>query len=455
MRRRRAGLRKRLIVLFAVGGLVLSASVAVISYELSRKYLLRQRRTSLEQQAFVNARLVRNRIRAGEPDIVALLASLSPRSSSHYLLDGEQWTAVSPGADTAAVPGTLRAAVNQNHAGHQLVRVDGAPMLAVGVPIAEVGQSYFAVYTLNHLDNTLEVLGNSLVAAAAITTLLGAAAGWWASKRVLKPLADVSDAAALVASGRLDARLEAGNDQDLARVATSFNQMTVALQARIQRDARFASAVSHELRLPLSTLVASIEVVGARRQELSEPARQAVDLLAAEVAHLRRVVEDLLEISRLEAGVADVALEEVHLAEFVRHALRSTNPAGVPVEFEGDVDGAVVRADKRRLERVLSNLVANAERHAGGVTRVAVERENGRARICVEDAGPGVPPEEQEQIFERFVRGRAAGRRGADGGSGLGLSLVSEHVRVHDGRVWVEDRAGGGARFVVELPVLP
>ncbi len=455
MKRRRLGLRKRLMLLFAISGLVLTASVAVISYELSRTYLLRQRRSSLEQQAFVNARLVRNRIRAGEQDIPALLGSLSPRATSaHHLLAGGQWIGSSPGSEPLEIPGSLVAAVTAGHAGHQLVQLEGRPALAVGVPIAEFDESYFAVYPLAQLDRTLIVLRNSLMAAAAITTLVGATAGWWASRRILSPLADVSGAAETVARGRLDVRLEAGNDPDLATVATSFNQMTQALHTRIQRDARFASAVSHELRSPLSTLVASVEVVGARRDELSEPAQEAIDLLSAEVAHLCRLVEDLLEISRLEAGVADIRLEEVQLAEFVQQAVRATSSTSVTIDLDEAVNGTQVRADKRRLERVLGNLISNAERHAGGVARVKVERHNGVARICVEDAGPGVPAEEREQIFERFVRGRASGRRGADGGSGLGLSLVSEHVRVHGGRVWVEDRSGGGARFVVEIPVV-
>jgi signal transduction histidine kinase len=212
--------------------------------------------------------------------------------------------------------------------------------------------------------------------------------------------------------------------------------------------------VSHELRSPLSTLVAAVEVVGARQHELSAPAQAAFELLAAEVGRLVRLVEDLLEISRLDAGVADVAMEEVRLDELVRHAVNTTASAPVPVDVDDDLRPTVVRADKRRLERVLNNLIVNAEHYAGGVTRVAVERDNGCARICVEDTGPGVPQDEREQIFERFVRGRAARVQRPDGGAGLGLSLVAEHVRVHKGRVWVEERAGGGARFVVELPVV-
>jgi signal transduction histidine kinase len=144
-------------------------------------------------------------------------------------------------------------------------------------------------------------------------------------------------------------------------------------------------------------------------------------------------------------------MEDVHLDEFVLAAVRATASSSVAVDLDDEARRTVVRADKRRLERVVGNLIANAERHAGGVARVVVERSDGLARICVDDRGAGVPADERESIFEPFVRGRAARR--ADGGAGLGLSLVAEHVRAHQGRVWVEDRAGGGSRFVVELPV--
>jgi signal transduction histidine kinase len=119
------------------------------------------------------------------------------------------------------------------------------------------------------------------------------------------------------------------------------------------------------------------------------------------------------------------------------------------------VAGLQVSVDKRRIERVVANLVENASVYAGGVTRLAVEATGDTVRLIVEDAGPGVPAEGRERIFERFFRGSAAGRRGAGDGTGLGLALVAEHVHLHGGRVWVEDRSGGGSRFVVELPIRP
>ncbi|MGH9002223.1 MAG: sensor histidine kinase, partial [Acidimicrobiia bacterium] len=213
--------------------------------------------------------------------------------------------------------------------------------------------------------------------------------------------------------------------------------------------------VSHELRSPLTTLATTVGILASRRDELPERAQAALDLLSADVERFQRLVEDLLEISRYDAGVADLHMEDVRLTELVTRAVASVG--GPPVELgPGAVgDGLALQADKRRMERVIANLVENAANYGEGATRVRVDRGRTVARIGVEDEGPGVPPEERDAIFRRFFRGSAAGRRRRGGqGSGLGLALVSEHVRLHGGRVWVEEGDGGtGARFVVELPV--
>jgi signal transduction histidine kinase len=186
------------------------------------------------------------------------------------------------------------------------------------------------------------------------------------------------------------------------------------------------------------------------------------------------MVDDLLEISRFDAGSAELSLDEVDPGELVRRAVAAAAPVGVdgvrgsvsiPVEVGPGVDGLRLAVDKRRFERVMANLVENATFYAGGVTRVAVERQPGRVagvlppadaiRVSVEDHGPGVPEAERPHLFERFYRGVRAGHRASGQGTGLGLSLVAEHVRLHGGRVWSEGIPGGGTRFVVELPLLP
>jgi two-component system sensor histidine kinase MtrB len=453
--RRRISLRTRVTLAFAVGALLLSATLAALTYELSRSYLVRQRETSGLRQTYANARLVKASLAAPDTDVARLLASVQlPARSTPVLRRGDRWFTVSSAVSQESLPVEIRDTVASGSAARQLVRLHDAPQLVVGIPLPAVDGAYFEVFQLVELDRTLRILLNSSIAAALVTTLGGATMGRWASRRVLSPVAAVSEAAAAVASGRFDVRLEESGDPELSRMASSFNQMTEALLARIRRDARFASDVSHELRSPLTTLAAALEVVAARREEMPERARTGLDLLEAEIGRFERLVENLLEMSRLDAGVEELVAEHVRLGQFVVEAVRSGPEPAPPVEVEPGAADTVVLADKRRLERVVANLADNARRHGGGVVRLVVERDGEWAGFAVEDAGAGVDPEDRDKIFDRFFRGRAAGMRGAGEGSGLGLSLVREHVALHGGRVWVEDRDGGGARFVVRLPLV-
>ncbi len=454
-RRRQISLRTRVTVAFAVGALLLSAGLASLTYGLARSYLIRQRETSGLRQTYANARLVRTALVSDDPDIPQLLASVQlPARSSPVLRQGQTWFGASVAVGSEALPEALRRTVDGGTAARQRIRLGGMPQLVVGIPLPAVDGAYYEVFQLVELDRTLRILLNSSIAAALITTVAGATIGWWASRRVLSPVAAVSTAAAAVASGRFDVRLEESGDPELSRMAASFNQMTEALLARIQRDARFASDVSHELRSPLTTLAAALEVVNSRRDEMPARARTGLDLLGAEIGRFERLVENLLEMSRIDAGVEDLVVEDVQLGQFVLEAARTRRDPALAVDLEPGAAETVVRADKRRLERVLANLADNADRHGGGVSRLVVERDGAWAGFAVEDAGPGIPPDERDKVFERFFRGRAAGMRGAGEGSGLGLSLVREHVGLHGGKVWIEDREGGGARFVVRLPVV-
>ncbi|MEW6153202.1 MAG: HAMP domain-containing sensor histidine kinase [Actinomycetota bacterium] len=454
-RRGRPGLRTRVTVAFALGALLLSAGLAVLTYQLARSYLLRQRETSVMRQTYANARLVNSVLRSPDPDIPRLLVSLQRPSGSFPVVSHRQeWFGSSVAVGRDSLPAALRETVSSGEAARQRFVLGGTTQLVVGVPLPAVEAAYYEVFPFAELERTLRVLGNSLAAAAAATTVAGATMGRWASRRALSPMADVSAAAAAVAGGRFDVRLDESGDPDLSSMAVSFNRMTDALQARIERDARFASDVSHELRSPLTTLAAALQVVSSRREEMPERARRGLDLLNAEVGRFERLVEDLLEMARIDSGVGELATDEVVLGEFVLRAVRQGRNGLVPVEIDAEAAGTVVKADKRRLERVVANLVENAVRHGGGVTRVSIERDGPWARFAVEDAGPGVPPEDRERVFERFARGDAAGNRGDGDGTGLGLALVREHVRLHGGRSRAEDRPGGGARFVIELPVV-
>ena len=450
-RRRRLGLRARVTATFALGALLLSLTLAVLTYSLTRSYLLRQREEVALREAYTDARFIRDGLRSARPDVPRLLGSLGTESGTRAVVRfGDEWFASSLAFGREALPPELRAEVASGDAGRQRYRWNGQPELAIGVPLPASDALYFEVVPLDELDRTLRILSGALAAAAAATTIAGAGVGRWASRRALQPLRAVADAAADVASGALDIRLEAGSDKDLAGLAASFNAMVDALQARIERDARFASDVSHELRSPLTTLSTSVQVLQRRRDDLPDRAQQALDLLSADVERFETLVQDLLEISRADAGV-ELALEPVRLTELVAQSLAGAN-SGLAVEVGPGAEEMVVRADKRRFERVVVNLVNNARMHGGGAVRVGVLRREARARLEVDDAGAGVHEADRALIFERFARGSAAGRRTTSEGVGLGLALVREHVRLHGGDVWVEDRPGGGARFVVELP---
>ncbi|MGH8998278.1 MAG: HAMP domain-containing sensor histidine kinase [Acidimicrobiia bacterium] len=455
-RRRRLRLRTRVTLAFAFGALALSVVLGGLSYLLVREDLIDQRQRSAVTEAFANAGLARDGLRSAQPDLPRVLGSLqTPRESPSVLRFDQSWLSTQIDITEEVLPVSLRDAVGQGRQVRQAYDTDAGTFLAVGIPLPGVGAQYFEIFSFGELERTLDFLGFALLGAGVATTIAGAAVGRWASSRLLRPVADVSQAAAAIAAGALDTRLDGIDDPDLSTLTSSFNAMVDALRARIERDARFASDVSHELRSPLTTLATTVDVLMSRRAELPKKAQAALDLLEADVARFQRLVEDLLEISRFDAGVTELHTEEVRLGELVRRVVAFSAGPDLPVEIGPGVEEALVRVDKRRIGQVTFNLVENAGRYGGGAQRVTVTTEGSTARIGVEDAGPGIPADERTAVFERFFRGSASGRRRGGGqGSGLGLSLVAEHVRLHGGAVWVEDAPAGGARFVVELPVV-
>jgi signal transduction histidine kinase len=192
-----------------------------------------------------------------------------------------------------------------------------------------------------------------------------------------------------------------------------------------------------------------VEVLDSRRSDLPERTRQALDVVSNQVRRFDRLVLDLLELSRLDLGAADLHLESLVLPDVAALIARHNGFAEVRIEH-GPGGTAPVMVDKRRLERIVVNLLQNAEEHAGGATRLRVEPSRQSMLLMVDDAGPGVSASDKERIFERFARGTAARHRV---GSGLGLALVAEHARAHGGSAWVEDVPGGGTRFVVSFPL--
>jgi len=458
--RRRFGLRTRLTVTFALGAAVLSAVLSLITFGLTRENLTTQRERSAVDRAAADAARLTPQLpdRPTGLEIEQFLRELPLTDGSAAAVSyRDRWyTTDDTDFPSATVPDSAQQTVTDGEAIRINADVGGSPSLILGVPVPSLPAEYYEVVPLADLQRTLHRLGLTLIIASLLTTVGGGLVGYWASRRVFAPLLDVGTAAEAIAGGRLDTRLPVGGDSDLDLIANPFNEMAQALEDRIDRDARFASEVSHELRSPLMTIAATVEVLENTRDELPDRAQTALTLLAADVDRLQQLVEDLLEISRFDVGAIKLHLEDVRAAEMVIQAVRFLGGGGVPVRFEPEIGEIIVRVDKRRFGRVIANLLDNADRYAGGATAITIERIDDRLRVSVEDRGNGVPFEERDIIFDRFSRGAEGGNRSNDSGVGLGLALVDEHVRLHGGRVWVDDRFDGeiGARFVVELPIV-
>lgn len=448
---RHLGLRVRVSAAFAVGALFVSTSMALLSHQLTEQFLLNERERVARRSVDFDARLVSAGLEANPEDIAGVLGALDTGGNRRAFVrrDGRWYSAkVDNNRTTDSIPEDLMRMVAGGQAAIQRVEVAGVPAMVIGIPL-DPRTALYEVDSMRELDRSLKVLGLVLTLVAASTAVAGAVVGWYAARRVLRPLSTVANAARDIAAGHFSARLDPGAEPELEHLTTSFNQMVDELSRRMERDRRFAADVSHELRSPLQTLAAAASVLERRRQHLDERTATAATLLANEVTRFQELVTDLLELARSDQP-AD--RKPVDMAALSRQACRARELAPDVVRV---MPGAqtVWQVDRRRFEQVLANLLDNAQSHGGGVLRVRLGQEPGLHYLEVDDEGPGIGVQDRDAIFDRFVRGRSANARGDSEGSGLGLALVAQHVAAHCGRVSVTDRPGGGARFRVDIPV--
>ncbi|MFI7524283.1 sensor histidine kinase [Nocardia salmonicida] len=299
---------------------------------------------------------------------------------------------------------------------------------------------------LLELESTLRMLRTILLACSVLAVAIAAAIGAWAAHRTLSPLRQVAATASRIAFGEHELRLPRTDDKELSATVDAFNAMVDSLQQRIERERRLVSDLSHELRTPLTTLTTTATVLTGHRDELSERPRAALGLLVEETAYLRGLLDDMLALARVEAGIHRSDQTPLDLSELLTHLLAGRGAASDVLDIR---DVGTVRGRRTELERALVNLLINAERHGGGVTGIRVDRDGPDIVVTVDDAGPGVAPENRERIFERFV---TASR--ATAGTGIGLALVSETVLGHHGMLRCTESPSGGARFVLTMPAL-
>jgi len=453
----RLGLRGRMVTFFGLAALIAALALSLVTYASTRSYLLGQRTVVAKRQAFNNAQLVRTVIAGDRSNVADVMTNIRSERGGYAVLhldatdtSVDSFYAQEPLRFTQSnLPAALVEQTLAGSSGRQRFTFNGQPYEGVGVAIPSLGAQYFEAFPLDDVATTLRTIQTTLLAGVILITLAAGVLGLVMSRTALRPLERVTRAANTIATGRLDTRLDPEDDPDLDQLVDSFNDMADAVQARIEREQRFASDVSHELRSPVTALAAAVDVIVARRDDFTERNRQAIDIVASQVKRFDRTVIDLLELSRLDAGASETSTDDVDLDDFIARVMHRYGYSNVPLEIERR-DGASTSGvlDRRRVERILVNLLENARDHAGGATRVVLVAEPDHFEISVEDDGPGIAVSERDRIFERFARGSASRN---STGSGLGLAIVAEHARALGGEARVENSARGGARFVVTL----
>ncbi|GAB7044266.1 MULTISPECIES: HAMP domain-containing sensor histidine kinase [Catenuloplanes] len=363
--------------------------------------------------------------------------------------------------------GAVRAAVRaERRLVAQRTVTAGRPELLIGTPVLVTavdgtrtpsGIEVYTVRDLGPVDRRIDGLVRSAGRTAALALPLSVLLALAAAGSVLRPVRRLRDTARRLAAGDLGARATPRGRDELTDLTVTVNEMAASLQASMERThrmraeaRRFAADVSHELRTPLATLTAVVDVLEATTRDLEPDARESAQMAITEVGRLTRLVEDLVEVSRFDAGTARLRLEDADLGETVRDCLRARGwTAAVDLSAP---DRVRARLDHRRVDVIVANLVGNALRHGRPPVRIRVTADAGHALLSVADAGPGLPADVLPHLFERFWKRDPARTRTP--GSGLGLALARENARLHGGDLTAAD-TGAGALFTLRLPLHP
>jgi two-component system sensor histidine kinase MtrB len=339
------------------------------------------------------------------------------------------------------------------------------PGLVAGATLNLQGTDRYQIYLMFPLTQevaTLIVLRNAVVTTGAILVILLTFIAALVSRQVVTPVRAARRAAESLASGNLRDRMKVRGQDDLARLATSMNYMASELEKQISTleelsavQQRFVSDVSHELRTPLTTVRMASEVLYEARDDFDPVAARSAELLQNELDRFEALLSDLLEISRFDAGAAQLNVEEVDVRDLVwrvveaNERLAETNHAEINVRESGEAKAEV---DARRIERILRNLLVNAIEHSEGhPIDILIESDDAAVAVAVRDHGVGFEASQARQVFHRFWRGDVARARTV-GGTGLGLAIAMEDANLHGGWLTAWGRPAMGAQFRLTLP---
>lgn len=476
------GLRVRLVVAFTLVAVVATVTTGALTFREARTGVLQQSQDTVIEdfRHRVNTLVPNYRFPPDESDLQVFAADVSRGGRSQnwrVLVAYGQASATSETGDAfRELSPEMRESVRTRRATvFQRVTRDGHSALVVGMPVTFAGDysterpaSGLEVYLTvpqreeqGYVDALVSAIERATVPALALAVLIALLA----ARGVLRPVRALRRATRSIAEGRLDTRLAVQGSDELADLSRTFNETAAALEGsvaelrRMEAGARrFAADVSHELRTPLAAMSAVTDVLDEDAAGLDEDTATAVRLISEETTKLAGLVDDLMEISRFDAGAAALHLDDIDLAESVRRTLAARGwPDTVQTSLPGpgELRG---RVDPRRLDVVVANLVANALRHGAPPVRLRLREEHdprtGRqAVIEVHDGGDGIPEDVLPQVFDRFYKSDSARVRSE--GSGLGLAITTENVRLHGGTVRAANHPDGGAVFTVVLPLRP
>ncbi|MGK5532431.1 ATP-binding protein [Streptomyces sp. URMC 129] len=471
---RLTSLRLRLVTVFAVVALVAAVSVSGIAYWLNRDAVLtraqnaalRDFRDSLGDQASALPE-------APSCDDLRGMARDVANTTLDYdvvlVSDGDDGLICTAESDPSmftleTVPDSLMDAVREPrdddgsatyHMYWQRITLRGDPYLIGGGQVMDGGPTGYMLASLAPERDDLNSLAWSLGIATALAVIGSVLLAQAAATMVLRPVQRLSDAAQRLGDGELDTRLQVRGADELAELTRTFNHAAASLERRVQdlsaREAasrRFVADMSHELRTPMTAITAMTEVLEDEVDNLDPMIAPAVQLVVSETRRLNDLVENLMEVTRFDAGTARMVLDEVDMADQVTACIDAR--AWLDAVQIDAPRGVMALLDPRRLDVILANLIGNALKHGGSPVRVTIAERGAEVVVEVADQGPGIPEEVLPHVFDRFYKASAS--RPRSDGSGLGLSIALENAHLHGGDIEARNAPDGGAVFTLRLP---
>lgn len=456
-----SGFRRRLALAFvavagvAAGSLAVGASLAVTSY---RHHSFRERARS---DALADIRLLEGESRA-DALVAGLEPSEQPGGPGVLVIEGDSVAGSVETLGIGDIPGGLRSEVARHP--DELVSgttsIRGDSILVLGTNLPDGGEAYF-FFSQEDLLRGLTELSITLLIGWVIVLGAAAVVGTLVARRTLRPVRAAAEAARSVTEGLLETRLSVDGDDEFGQWAESFNEMVGALEDKIQalerardREQRFNADVAHELRTPLGALVTAATLLGDNADELPPDLQRPAAIVVAGARRLHRLVDELLELHRLEAGQEVVDSDRLDMVPAL-HAALVAHGWDRAVEVVADSDVPPLQTDRRRVDRVIANLIGNALDHGGGDVTVTVTSDHLGVGVAVSDRGPGIEADDLRHLFDRYFkvsRSRTTATGASTGGSGLGLAIAAEQARLLGGRLDVESTPGAGATFTLWLP---